>query len=108
MKVEYTREKGTLYVEMEGELDHHVAKKLMDSIDREIAASALQKVVLDFKRVTFMDSSGIAVVFGRYKKISAAGGSLFVINEPKQVKKVFELAGVYKLINGGTENENDK
>lgn len=108
MRVEYSVENGVLFVEMEGELDHHVAKKLMDSIDKEITASASKKVALDFKRVTFMDSSGIAVVFGRYKKISAMGGSLYVINEPQQVKKVFELAGVYKLINGGTEDEDGK
>lgn len=89
---------NALVVHLYGELDHHTAENIRIKIDDEIDCEGINKVILDFLNVTFMDSSGIGVVVGRYKKLSSKKGSICMVNVNDGVKRVFELSGLFKLI----------
>lgn len=87
-----------LVVNMTGELDHHSAVEVRSKIDDRLDRKSLCKLILDFSGVTFMDSSGIGVVIGRYKRLSIKKGAIGIINVNKTVKRVFELSGMFKII----------
>ena len=55
-------------------------------------------IIFDFEYVNFMDSSGIGVIIGRYKKIASHGGRVSVINMNSRLKKLFNLSGMNKII----------
>ena len=59
----------------------------------------IKNIIFDFKNIRFMDSSGIGVIIGRYKKISSEGGKVSVVNVNDRVKKIFNLSGMNKIIN---------
>ena len=81
-----------------GEIDHHTAGKLRDEIDEAMAAFHCRHLILDLKKVSFMDSSGIGVVFGRYRKINKQGGTLYLTGCTDYVEKILHMAGVFSVI----------
>lgn len=87
----------TLIAYISGEVDHHTAKSIRSEIDANIENTNPKKVVLDFADVSFMDSSGIGLVMGRYKIMKSAGGTVSIQNPPVQIKKVMQLAGLDKI-----------
>lgn len=87
-----------LIVRLQGEIDHHEAKKLRMEWQFVLEDSRCRNVVLNMEGVTFMDSSGIGVILGRYKEIEASGGSLIVCHLDANVGRIFEMAGLYKII----------
>ncbi len=95
MKIEMTDK--NMFVYLEGEIDHHCAKEMREEIDRKIDEEMPRTIILDFSAVTFMDSSGIGLVMGRYKKINETGGQVAIANPPKQIKKVMQLSGLDKI-----------
>ena len=80
-----------------GEIDHHSAREIREEIDRSIESNRPKLLVMDFKNVGFMDSSGIGLVMGRYKLMQTMDGSVKIINTPNHIKKVMKLAGLDKL-----------
>ena len=80
------------------ELDHHIAEEVREEIDAIITDHSIKNIVFDFKNMRFMDSSGIGVVIGRYRKIAKDGGKVAVVNVSTQVKKIFDLSGMNKII----------
>ncbi len=98
MKISFETKDNILIAELEGELDHHTAKEVRDEVDRTIDAFFIQHLIFDFKEVTFMDSSGIGVIIGRYNKIHDANGRVSVINCNKYVDKIFTVSGLYSII----------
>ena len=80
-----------------GELDHHSAGKLREEIDEAMDAFRCKHLIFDLKRVTFMDSSGIGVVLGRYKKIEKKGGRLFISGCSDYIEKILQMAGVFSV-----------
>lgn len=83
---------------LKGELDHHGAKGLIRQLEHEMEVALPAKTVLDFSGVTFMDSSGIAVVMRAKMRMREMGGSIAIRSVPAQSKKVFEAAGIDRLI----------
>lgn len=88
----------TLVVKPEGELDQDSAKEMREIIDREITIKKIKNLVLDFNKVSFMDSSGIGVIAGRYKLIASLGGKTMLIRANPQVDKILELSGLKKIL----------
>ena len=88
----------TLTVELSGEIDHHVADRLRNDIDTEMQFYDAEHLVFDFSKVTFMDSSGIGVVLGRYKKVNAWGGTVIIQNASRLVKQILDMSGVFTLM----------
>ena len=83
---------------LSGEIDHHTAEKIRLEIDRELAVHNIINLVLDFDGVTFMDSSGVGMIMGRYKEIQARGGKVMLIRVKPQVDKVLEISGLKTIL----------
>ena len=98
MEISTARRERTLTLTLHGELDHHGAKGLMDKVDREIEAALPLKLVMDMKNVSFMDSSGIAVVMRGRQRMRELGGTLAVVHVPTQPKKVFDASGISRIV----------
>ena len=91
-------EAGKLTVALTGEIDHHRAKSYIQAISGKIEAYNPNVCILDFGEVTFMDSSGIAVVINALRYMARMEGKLELTGIGKQPMKVFQAAGVDKLI----------
>ncbi|GAA0177429.1 anti-sigma F factor antagonist [Clostridium sediminicola] len=98
MHIKFTNKKNALIVYLSGELDHHSAEDVRNKIDDMIARTNSLNLILDFSNVNFMDSSGIGVVIGRYKKLLNKKGRVSISNVNGSVKRVFELSGMFKII----------
>lgn len=84
----------TLTALLSGEIDHHGAARLREAIDERIAAVSPAILILDFSAVTFMDSSGIGLILGRHKLVSALGGVIVVQKAPKDIRRTLSVAGI--------------
>jgi stage II sporulation protein AA (anti-sigma F factor antagonist) len=98
MYLNFDKHENILIVNLSGELDHNSAEEVRVKIDDRIDRDNIEKVILNFSGVNFMDSSGIGAVLGRYKKISNKGGQICIAESNKNVNRIFELAGLYKVI----------
>ena len=87
-----------LLLELSGELDHHAARKAMEEMEMAIDAAVPLKLVLDLGGVTFMDSSGIALLLRARRRMEALGGTLMVCHVPDQARRVLDAAGIDRLI----------
>ena len=97
MPVLIEKQELTLTAHIQGEIDHHNVPEIRREIDFAAERYHPEKLVLDFGEVTFMDSSGIGLVMGRYKTIKSLGGKITVVNTSSQIKKVMKLAGLDHL-----------
>lgn len=89
---------GVLCIRLEGELDHHTADELRGKVNKVMDEQAVQHILLNLGQLTFMDSSGLGVILGRYKKISGLGGEMVVCSISPAVRRLFELSGMFKII----------
>lgn len=89
---------GNLTVALTGEIDHHCAKNYIEAISMKIEAYQPEVCILDFQDVTFMDSSGIAVVINSLRCITRTGGRLILTGLNHQPMKVFRASGIDKLV----------
>jgi len=90
---------GTLTVVLTGEIDHHCAREHIQTITAKIEAYTPRVCVLDFQEVTFMDSSGIAVVINALRNMTKIEGRLELCGLNQQPMKVFRASGIDKLVN---------
>ena len=88
-----------------GELDHHSAREIRENIDNSVDRNAPSLLILDFQNLTFMDSSGIGLIMGRYKKMRELGGEVHVVNTSLQTSKVIKLSGLDRLVKIETERQ---
>ena len=98
MPVICTEENRHLTAALSGELDHHAAKVIMETLDNRIDAAIPTKLTLDLSGLTFTDSSGIAVLLRVWRHMNHLSGSMRVIRTPAQADKVFRAAGLHRLI----------
>lgn len=94
-RIEYRQNEISVY--LDGEIDHHSASIIRTSVDDAILGRRPETLILDFGRVTFMDSSGIGFVMGRYKLMKNIGGRIIVKNLSPSAYKVMKLAGMERL-----------
>ena len=93
-KAEFLQDKSKLTVFLCGEIDHHGARSIRAEIDNQILKSMPKLVVMDFSKVTFMDSSGIGLVLARSRFCTDCGATLYVENVDRQMSKILALAGI--------------
>ena len=98
MQITGTHIEGVLTLYLKGELDHHAAKESMQKIGKEIDINLPTQCVLDFSDLSFMDSSGIALVLNTYKRMEEIGGSAKVVSVPRQARKVLDAAGISRIV----------
>jgi stage II sporulation protein AA (anti-sigma F factor antagonist) len=97
LMVELKAEPQKLTAYLSGEIDHHRAKELREQIDLAVREQLPPVVVLDFRRVTFMDSSGIGLIMGRARLMEEYGGVLEIHNPSPQIRKVLRISGADRL-----------
>ena len=97
MSVEIRTTGSTVTAYLSGELDHHTAREMREAIDSSVELNMPSTLVLNFKNISFMDSSGIGLVMGRYRNISKTGGELNITGTSPQIYKVMKLAGIERL-----------
>lgn len=87
-----------LLLELSGEIDHHGARSAMRELELAVDAALPKKLVLDMTGVTFMDSSGIALILRAQQRMRLLDGSLLVCHVPEQAKRVLDAAGIGRLV----------
>ena len=99
MKFNHSVSNGTLYIYLYGELDECSAVKSRDNIDKIIDDYChVKNVVFDLSKVTFMDSTGIGMLIGRYKKIKAKRLPAYIQNPSVLAERILQISGLYKIM----------
>ena len=100
MRINAEQRGGTLYLNVSGEIDEHSAVNARAEADAlaEIGAGKTQRAVFDLSGVSFMDSTGIGFLIGRYKKFSRYGIPVYVTNLSMSTDRILQMSGVYTII----------
>ncbi len=98
MKVFFSTKDKTLIAKITGELDHHNAAEIREETDFKIINENIKTVIFDFTNLSFIDSSGVGVIIGRYKLISSLSGKLIIVSPSKTINKILELSGIMKIM----------
>lgn len=98
MKMKFQKKGLTLIVSISAEVDHHIAEECREKIEKELDKFQGKSIIFDFSDVTFMDSSGIGMVIGRYKYTLAQGGRTAIVCRNEKVKQIFQLSALFQLI----------
>lgn len=95
---EFLIKENILIVRLSGELDHHEAKQLREKWQTVLFENDVHHVIVNFSEVTFMDSSGLGVILGRYKEVLQLGGKLVICSVNQSIKRLFEMSGILKIV----------
>lgn len=100
MEIKYLNKDDGIYAELYGELDEYSAEYVRISLDDQLNTSNKykKKLILDFSNVSFMDSTGIGVLLGRYNKFSKNNINIYIKNPTSYVNRIFEMSGIYQII----------
>ena len=80
------------------ELDHYAADKIREKCVKVFEENRIMVLIFDFDKTTFMDSSGIGLVTGRFRVVHDNGGKVYVINVNEHIDKILEMSGIYRII----------
>lgn len=98
MPVVIKRKNQILYAFLKGEIDHHTAPDIREAIDDALSSSeSCETLVLDFNEVSFMDSSGVGLVMGRYRYATTLGKKVRVDNLDNRNYKIMQMSGIEKI-----------
>lgn len=98
MNIGFDFTNNKLIIRIDGDIDHHTCEEIRNKVDQEINRRNPRSIIFDMKNVNFMDSSGIGVLIGRYKLIMANGGIAAMIDLKPQIKRVYDICGLKKII----------
>ena len=98
MDSKYYNEEKLLILKLTEEIDECTVQKIRRKADYEIERYMPRKVIFDFNSVTFMDSAGIGLIIGRYRRANMLGGTIEIANVTDSIKRVLELSGLLKII----------
>lgn len=97
MQISFQCRGETLIARLQGELDILVTDDCRQRIDKELERRRPRFFILDLGETSFMDSSGLAVILGRYQRINRWGGRMALIRARPAVQRMLQLAGVERL-----------
>ena len=98
MQILHKQQNDTLIVFLIGELDEHTSAYTRDKLDKVLSSGYHNKIVLDCSGLSFMDSTGIGVFLGRYRKMKQLNTPIFIAGAKNSVDRVFNLSGIYKIM----------
>lgn len=98
MEIKHRVYNGVLFVNLTGELDECSANYTRESLDGLFDSEKFSEVVLDFSELAFMDSTGIGVVIGRYKKLKERQIPIYIANTSAQIERIFKMTGIFDLM----------
>lgn len=88
----------TLYLSIAGELDEHTAHYARSAMDNQLDSAEFKQVIIDLSKLDFMDSTGIGVLIGRYKKLKQRNTPVFISNPSVQADKIFKMTALYDVM----------
>lgn len=113
--IRFSKKEECLIAFLSGELDHCAAQEMREMMESEIRKTRARRLHLDFSQVSFMDSSGVGLLIGRYRTMAALGGRVTAGGLHPPVDRLFHMAGLHRIIgicedenaeqSGGKENE---
>ncbi|WP_417899944.1 anti-sigma F factor antagonist [Bacillus haimaensis] len=106
LTVDLEVKQNVLCIRLAGELDHHTAENLREQASSIIEKHNISHIILNLEQLSFMDSSGLGVILGRYKQIKSNGGEMVVCSISPPVKRLFEMSGLFKIIRLEESEEN--
>jgi stage II sporulation protein AA (anti-sigma F factor antagonist) len=89
---------NTLYISLDGELDEKTAEYTRINMEKCMESASVAKIVIDLAALRFMDSTGIGVLIGRYKKMQMRGVPIYIANPSSQAERIFRMTGLYKIM----------
>ncbi|WP_010273964.1 anti-sigma F factor antagonist [Paenibacillus senegalensis] len=98
LQIEIEQGRNALIVRLSGELDHHTAEVVKVRMEEAIGKGNASHVIMSLENLDFMDSSGLGVILGRYKLVTAKGGKMIVCGVKPPVHRLFEMSGLYKIL----------
>ena len=98
MQIKHRVYNNVLYIMLNGELDEHSAKYTSKTLDDIMVSQSYRQVIFDLSEMGFMDSTGIGVLIGRYKKLKNKGVGIFITNPSYHAEKIFKLTGLYEIM----------
>ena len=96
--MKYQVQENCLTIFLPHEVDHHSADEIRKEADYLIDRNHIRYVIFDFTETDFMDSSGIGMIMGRYKRIIMLGGEVCAVHTNERMKKVLTMSGVTKIV----------
>jgi len=99
MNIKTRVEQNALIVKVSGELDLVIAEQFKALIEKELEQLKINSLILDLEEVSFIDSSGLGAILGRYKVLSEKKGKMALINPQPTVRRILELSGILRIIN---------
>ncbi|MDF2700650.1 MAG: spoIIAA [Haloplasmataceae bacterium] len=98
LSVHFFLKSDTLFIRLSGELDHHSSSQLRERINTLMEQYEIKNIVFNFKNLSFMDSSGIGVMLGRYNQVKKNKGLLLACDLNGSIEKIIKLSGLYKIL----------
>ncbi|GHI01446.1 anti-sigma F factor antagonist [Neobacillus kokaensis] len=98
LTIEIETKHDVLCIRLSGELDHHTADELREKVTAVIEREEIRHIVLNLEQLSFMDSSGLGVILGRYKQIKQVHGEMVVCAISPAIKRLFDMSGLFKII----------
>ncbi|MCD8325501.1 MAG: STAS domain-containing protein [Lachnospiraceae bacterium] len=97
-----------LWISLPREVDHYHVEKLGRQVDEELLQKPVECLVFDFKETDFMDSSGVGLVMGRLRTIRTFGGRVYLTNESRRIRQMFQVSGVYEYMGSLADTEKEE
>ena len=99
MQVKNRIHKNVLYISLDGELDEHTAEYTRINLDNAMLSQpSIAQIVIDLANLRFMDSTGIGVLIGRYKKMKDRNVPIYISNPSTQAERIFKMTGLYSIM----------
>lgn len=98
MKIEHYRKSDELHVKLCGELDEHHSAYVRMALDSLLDSDGVKRLYIDMSELAFMDSTGIGVLIGRYKRLKPRGVPIYIESPPPAVDRVLGLSGIYNIM----------
>ena len=97
-KITYRVEGQVLWILLPKELDHHSSRFLKENTEQILKEHYIRRIVFDFSGTDFMDSTGIGVLMGRYKRMKECGGEVLIHGANERIGRILKISGIYKIM----------
>lgn len=96
-QITYEEIQDVLILHLPTEIDHHSSREIKENTEKYLRENRIRHIVFDFSRTTFMDSSGIGALMGRYKRMRERGGSVMICHVDDRIRRLLRISGMDKL-----------
>ncbi len=98
MKIEQEVRGRSLIIRLGGELDVKSAPEFREATEAALDRHSSNHLILNLENVSFVDSSGLGAILGRYRRLQQGGGRMSLVAPAPNVRRVMELSGLFKIM----------